>query len=253
MKDGFGSVQSVVLLGGTSEIGLAIACGLVGPRQATVALAGRQPDPLKAAADRLVRAGAGHVEVLDFDATNPSSHQRFVANLADTMGDIDVVIVAFGMLGDQTVDENGGDGAVAVATTNYVGAVSVCLPLARLLRCQGHGTLVILSSVAGERVRRANFIYGSSKAGLDGFAQGLGDALAGSGVTVLIVRPGFVHTKMTVHRPPAPFSCTPEDVALATKAALAAGKEIIYVPARLRLVMALVRHLPRRLFRRIDR
>ena len=95
-------------------------------------------------------------------------------------GDLDVVVLAFGLLGDQAADEAGGDGAVRLAQTNYVGAVSVGLAVARLLRAQGHGTLVVLSSVAGERVRRANFIYGSSKAGLDGFAQGLGDALAGT-------------------------------------------------------------------------
>ena len=135
--------------------------------------------------------------------------------------------------------------------TIYVGAVSAGLAVARALKAQGHGTLIVLSSVAGERVRRANFIYGSSKAALDGFAQGLGDALAGSGARVLIVRPGFVRTKMTEGLPSAPMSTTAEAVAAATVKALAAGREVIWVPAQLRLVFAVFRHLPRAVWRRL--
>ncbi len=253
MKDALGAVQTVAVVGGSSEIGVAIASRLVGARRASVALAGRHEDALAASAETIRRAGAGRVELIHFDASATAGHETFVEELAGTMGDLDVVIVTFGLLGDQAVDEQGGEGAVAVATTNYVGAVSVCLPLARLLRAQGHGTLVILSSVAGERVRRANFIYGSSKAGLDGFAQGLSDSMAGCGASVMIVRPGFVHTKMTAGSRPAPFSSTPQEVGGAVAAAIASGKDIVYVPGYLRLLMRLVRHLPRRLFRLIER
>jgi decaprenylphospho-beta-D-erythro-pentofuranosid-2-ulose 2-reductase len=251
LKDALGNVQSVAVIGGASDLGVAIAARLAGPRAATVALAGRHPDALAAAAATLRDAGAGRVEVVAFDAQDTSSHEDFVASLSRLIGDIDVAILAFGLIGDQSRDEEGGDGAARLATTNYVGAVSVGLPLARLLRLQGHGTLVVLSSVAGERVRRTNFIYGSSKAGLDGFAQGLGDWLAGSGAGVLIVRPGFVHTKMTEGMPAPPSSTTAEAVAEATASALATGKEIIWVPGRLRPVMAVARHLPRALFRKL--
>ena len=251
MKDALGAVQSVLVLGGSSDIGVAIAAELARPRRASVILAGRHPDALAAAADRVRAAGAGEVTTLPFDATDTASHERFVARVAETVDDLDVAVVAFGLLGDQGRDEAGGDGAVRVAATNYVGAVSVCLPLARLLRHQGHGTLVVLSSVAGERVRKANFIYGSSKAGLDGFAQGLGDSLAGSGAGVLLVRPGFVRSKMTAGMDPAPLSTTPEAVASATAAALAAGKETVWVPTPLRALMVVTRHLPRPLFRRL--
>lgn len=251
MKDALGDVQTVVVLGGTSDIGVAIASRLAGPRQASVVLAGRDLESLAHAAGEVKKAGAGRVEVLEFDALEFGSHEKFVAELPDLVGDIDVAVVAFGVLGDQTADESGGSGAVAVAMTNYVGAVSVCLPLAALFRRQGHGTLVVLSSVAGERVRRANFIYGSSKAGLDGFAQGLGDALAGSGAEVLIVRPGFVHTKMTETMSAAPMSTTAEAVAAATAAAISSRKQVIWVPAQLRLVMAVLRFLPRAVFRRL--
>ncbi|HWG74424.1 MAG TPA: decaprenylphospho-beta-D-erythro-pentofuranosid-2-ulose 2-reductase [Acidimicrobiales bacterium] len=251
MKDALGAVQSVLVLGGSSDIGVAIAAELAAPRHAAVILAGRHPDHLTSAAERVRAAGAGQVTTVPFDADDTASHEAFVAGVAETVGDLDVAVVAFGLLGDQERDAGGGDGAVRVATTNYVGAVSVCLPLARLLRRQGHGTLVVLSSVAGERVRKANFIYGSSKAGVDGFAQGLGDSMAGSGAGVLIVRPGFVKSKMTAGMDPAPFSTTPEAVAKATAGALAAGKETVWVPAALRAVMVATRHLPRPLFRRL--
>ena len=251
MRDALGDVQSIVVLGGASEIGVAIASRLAAARRATVVLAGRHPEALEEAASQVRAAGAGRVEVLDFDATDFAAHQKFVASLSEVAGDIDVAVVAFGLLGDQAADEPGGEGAVRVAMTNYVGAVSVGLPLAEALKRQGHGALVFLSSVAGERVRRPNFIYGSSKAGLDGFAQGLSDAMVGSGVSVMIVRPGFVRTRMTAGMRPVPLSTTAEAVAAATVAALDSGRGIIWVPGPLRIVMAILRHLPRSVVRRL--
>jgi decaprenylphospho-beta-D-erythro-pentofuranosid-2-ulose 2-reductase len=244
-------VQSVLVLGGTSEIGLAIARRLAAPRGAAVALAGRHRDALEAVGDELTVGGAKRVVILDFDALNTAGHDRVVDEAADHLGDLDVIVLAFGVLGEQQADEAGGDGAVRLASINYVGAVSAALAAARRLRAQGHGTLVVLSSVAGERVRRANYIYGSSKAGLDGFAQGLGDALHGSGASVLIVRPGFVTTKMTAGMKPPPLSTTPEAVAAATESALRQGRELVWVPGSLRWVMMAVRHLPRPAFRKL--
>src|SRR5262249_55419270 len=119
------------------------------------------------------------------------------------------------------------------------------------MRAQGHGTIVLLSSVAGERVRKANFVYGSSKAGVDGFFQGLGDSLAGSGIHAGIVRPGFVRTKMTEGMPDGPMATTADVVACAVVEAVARDREIVWVPGPLRAVMAVVRHLPRVVFRRL--
>jgi decaprenylphospho-beta-D-erythro-pentofuranosid-2-ulose 2-reductase len=251
MKDALGAVNSVLVLGGYSEIGLAIATRLAGPRQATVVLAGRDQARLDEAAGQVRAAGARRVETLPFDATDTASHEKFVDTAHELVGDIDVVVIAFGLLGDQEADAAGGDGAVRLLEANYVGAVSVALPVARLLRRQGHGTLVVLSSVAGERVRKANFIYGSTKAALDGFAQGLGDAMAGSGANVLIVRPGFVIGRMTEGMDPAPLATTPDKVADATVAALAAGREVVYVPGPLRFLFMAFRHLPRPIWRRL--
>jgi decaprenylphospho-beta-D-erythro-pentofuranosid-2-ulose 2-reductase len=253
MRDGLGDVQSVLVLGGASEIGLAIARHLAAPRHASVALAGRHRAALEAAAASLAAGsgGAGRVVTLDFDALDTAAHDCVMQEAARLIGDLDVVVLAFGLLGDQAADAAGDDGAVRLASVNYVGAISAALAAARQLRAQGHGTLVVLSSVAGERVRKANYIYGSSKAGIDGFAQGLGDALQGSGVHVLIVRPGFVATKMTTGMTPPPLSTTPEMVAVATDAALRGSREIVWVPGSLRWVMMITRHLPRALFRRL--
>jgi decaprenylphospho-beta-D-erythro-pentofuranosid-2-ulose 2-reductase len=256
MRDGLGDIQTVLLLGGTSDIGLAIARKLAGPRQAAVALAGRDPAALEAAAAAL-RGGPpgsiGEVSTLAFDALDTAGHDGVINSAARLLGEIDVVILAFGVLGDQANDEaeGGAEAAVRLAQVNYVGAVSAGLAAARRLRIQGHGTLVVMSSVAGERVRRANFIYGSSKAGLDGFAQGLGDSLQGSGADVLIVRPGFVTTKMTTGLKPPPMSTTAEKVAEATDRALRQGRQVVWVPGPFRWVMMLIRHLPRPIFRRL--
>lgn len=250
MTDAFASPQSVLVLGGGSEIGLAVVRRLVARRARTVVLAGREPERLKPAADELLGLGATTVDVVAFDALEVAGHDRFIDEVFDRHGDLDLVLLAFGVLGDQEEAERDTGAALEVVSTNFLGAVSVALPVARRLRAQGHGTLVVLSSVAGERARRANFVYGSSKAGLDAFAQGLGDSLVGTGARVMVVRPGFVHTKMTAGRPPAPLSTTPDAVADVVVRGLETGAEVVWAPPVLRFVMSGMRHLPRSLFRR---
>lgn len=250
MRDAVGNVQSILVLGGASDIGVAIARRMAAPRSATVVLAGRSPESLSAAAETVRAAGAGVVETVPFDADDVDSHAELCAKLFNER-DFDVVVVAAGVLGDQQVAESDPSAAVAVLSTNFVGCASIALHVAAQLRRQGTGTLVVLSSVAGERVRRSNFVYGASKAGLDGLAQGLGDSLVGTGVKVLIVRPGFVVSKMTQGRDPAPLSTTPEAVAEAVDAGVRRGAEIIWVPGALRIVMAVLRHVPRVVFRRL--
>ncbi|GHH40967.1 decaprenylphospho-beta-D-erythro-pentofuranosid-2-ulose 2-reductase [Streptomyces candidus] len=249
MKDAFGTPQSLLVLGGTSEIGLATARRLVARRARTVWLAGRPSPALEAAAGQLRRLGAD-VHTVAFDALDSASHEEVLGKVF-AEGDIDMVLLAFGLLGDQANDEADPMAAVRVAQTNYTGAVSAGLVCANALQGQGHGSLVVLSSVAGERARRANFIYGSSKAGLDAFTQGLGDALVGTGVHVMIVRPGFVRTKMTEGLQEAPLATTPEAVATAIEAGLRRRAEVVWVPGTLRAVMSALRHVPRPLFRRL--
>ena len=252
MIDALGNPQSVLLLGGTSEIGLAIVDELAtSGRLQRVVLAGRDDDALEREAGRLRDAGVGTVEVEPFDAATVASHASVVDGVFDRSGDVDVVIVAWGVLGDQATFEADPDAAVAAVTVNYTSAVSVGLRVAERLKRQGHGRLVVLSSVAGERARRSNFVYGSTKAGLDAFATGLGDALVGSGASVLVVRPGFVRGRMTAGLKPAPLSTTPEAVGKVVAKAIATGKEEVWAPPALRWVMSTLRHVPRPVFRKL--
>lgn len=251
MQDSLGSVQSVLVLGGGSDIALATLRELVQRRARTIVLGARNVDALTGVADELRAAGAETVETIAFDAHDTAAHEAFVDDVFERFGDIDLALLAFGVLGDQETAEHDGAAAVDIAEVNYVGAVSVTVPIAQRMRTQGHGTIVALSSVAGERARRSNFVYGSSKAGMDAFFQGLGDSLVGTGVKVMIVRPGFVHTKMTEGMDAAPLSTTPEAVATAIVHGLARGRETVWVPSPLRYVMTVLRHVPRPIFRKL--
>ncbi|MFD5860760.1 decaprenylphospho-beta-D-erythro-pentofuranosid-2-ulose 2-reductase [Streptomyces chartreusis] len=249
MKDAFGIPQSLLVLGGTSEIALATARRLIARSTRTVWLAGRPSPSLEQSAADLRALGA-EVRTVSFDALDPESHEAVLGKVF-AEGDVDMVLLAFGILGDQARDEREPLNAVRVAQTNFTGAVSAALVSAGALQSQGHGSLVVLSSVAGERARRANFIYGSSKAGLDTFTQGLGDALHGTGVHVMVVRPGFVRSKMTASLEESPFATTPEAVATAIELGLRRRSETVWVPGTLRVVMSALRHAPRGLFRRL--
>lgn len=249
MKDAFGCPQSLLVLGGSSEIGLAVARRLVRRRTTSVHLAGRPSPALDAAARELRDLGAT-VRTVPFDALDTAAHEEVLGKVF-AEEDIDMVLIAFGLLGDQSHDERDPLSAVRVVQVTYTGAVCSGLVCAEALRRQGHGSLVVLSSVAAERPRRANFVYGSAKAGLDAFGHGLGEALRGTGAQVMVVRPGFVRTRMTEGRRPAPFATTAEAVAEAVERGLARGAATVWVPGVLRPVMACLRHLPRPVFRRL--
>jgi decaprenylphospho-beta-D-erythro-pentofuranosid-2-ulose 2-reductase len=249
MLNALGEPQSLLLLGGTSDIALAVAEKYAAGGGLRVVLAAR-PGPRRSEAAARLTALGHTVEEVDFEATDTESHPAVIERAAHG-GDLDVTVVAFGVLGDEEQAWRDHDAAVRLAQVNYVGAVSVGTALAAQVKRQGHGVIVFLSSVAGERVRRSNFAYGASKAGADGFYLGLGEALREHGGHVLVVRPGFVHTKMTEGREPAPLSVGPDEVADAIVAGVADRKELVWVPARMRFVMSGLRHVPRPLFRRL--
>lgn len=251
MRDATGTVQSVLVLGGTSEIGVATAKRLARERTRRVVLAARDPRRCEATVTELRALGA-EAEAVAFDALDFDSHEEFVTGVFDRFGDIDLVLVAWGVLGDQERLARDHDAAVETVQVNYTGVVSVSVPLVERMRRQGHGTIVYLSSVAGERARASNFVYGSTKAGMDAFAQGLGDSLGDSGVRVMVVRPGFVKTKMTEGLDPAPLSTDPDAVAESIAAGLRTGAHTVWSPAPLRFVMSALRHVPRPIFRRLD-
>lgn len=241
----------VVIFGGRSEIGGELACRLA--PGATVVLAARSADRLDAEAAAVRGAGAIAVHTVEFDADDLASHGPLVARLIAEHGPIGTAVVAFGVLGDQARAEADAAHAVAIVHTDYVAQVSLLTHLATAMRAAGRGRMVVFSSVAGVRVRRANYVYGSAKAGLDGFAGGLADALHGSGVGLLIVRPGFVIGRMTDGMKPAPLASTPAQVAAATARALARGRRTVAVPRRLRMMFVAMRLVPQPLWRRMPR
>jgi short-subunit dehydrogenase len=249
MKDT--SAGLVVIFGGRSEIGIELATRLA--PGATVLLAARRPDALNEQVAALQAAGAAAVHVREFDADDLDSHVPLVDSIVAEHGPIGTAVLAFGILGDQARAEKDAAHAAAIVHTDFVAQVSLLTVLANTMRSAGSGSIVVFSSVAGVRVRRANYVYGSAKAGLDGFCSGLADALLGSGVRLLVVRPGFVIGRMTEGMTPAPFSSTPAQVASATARALAKGRRTVWVPPILRPLFFGMKLLPLAIWRRMPR
>jgi decaprenylphospho-beta-D-erythro-pentofuranosid-2-ulose 2-reductase len=253
--DAVGNPQTILLLGGTSEIGLAICERYLQNAHARILLAAMPDDPGRdAAVAQMKNAGAKSVELIDFEATNTDSHPAVIdAAFSDGGGsrDVDVAIVAFGLLGDAEELWQNQRKAVQIAEINYTAAVSVGVLLGEKMRAQGFGQIIAMSTVAGERVRRSNFVYGSTKAGLDGFYLGLGEALKPSGVRVLVIRPGQVRTRMSAHVKEAPLTVDKEYVANLAVTASAKGKELVWAPGAFRYVMIVLRHIPRPIFRKL--
>jgi decaprenylphospho-beta-D-erythro-pentofuranosid-2-ulose 2-reductase len=247
--DALGSPGTLLLVGGTSDIAVATARRYLAERPLRVVVAARDTPRRSAVADELRTAGAD-VEVVDFDAEDTESPARMVA-AASAHGDIDVAVIAFGQLGDQEQLATDAEAVAALARVNFVAPVVVGAVLAAQMRAQGHGVIVALSSVAGERPRASNFVYGSTKSGMDAFYSGLADSLIGTGVSVLVVRPGFVRSKMTEGLPDAPLATTPEAVAEAIVTGVRTGRHTVWVPGAMRWVMSGLRHVPRAAFRRL--
>ena len=241
----------VVIFGGRSEIGMELARRLA-PR-ATVVLAARRADQLTEQTAALREAGATRIDTTEFDADDLASHGPLVASIIAAHGPIGIAVLAFGILGDQARAEADAAHAVAIVHIDYVAQVSLLTHLAAQMRTAGRGSLVVFSSVAGIRVRRANYVYGSAKAGLDGFASGLADALHSTGVRLLIARPGFVIGRMTEGMTPAPLSSTPAQVAAATARALAKGRRSVWIPWEMRPMFFAMRLLPQFVWRRMPR
>jgi decaprenylphospho-beta-D-erythro-pentofuranosid-2-ulose 2-reductase len=248
MINAVGAPQSLLLLGGTSDIALAIAHRYARPGLRIV-LAARPSERRTDATAELKSLGCEVTEV-DLDARDHESHAATI-ELAFAAGDVDIAVIAFGLLGDPEQAWQDPDLALELAEVNYAAPVHLGVLLSQRMRAQSHGWIVALSSVAGERVRRSNFVYGSTKAGLDGFFLGLGEALRDYGVHVLVVRPGFVKSKMTSALDEVPLAVTPDQVAEAVAEGITAKRELVWVPGPLRVVMSGLRHVPRPLFRRL--
>jgi decaprenylphospho-beta-D-erythro-pentofuranosid-2-ulose 2-reductase len=251
MNDAFGHPQCVVVLGGTSDIARAVLGTLASDRCRSVVLAGRNGDSLEIAAHSARRAVA-HVETVRFDALTDHEPEKTVARCFEAASEpVDLVLLALGELGLQEQDEQDPARVARLMRVNLTWPAAALTSVAEKLRAQGHGRIVVLSSVAGYRIRRSNYIYGSTKAGLDAFALGLGEGLRDANVSVHVVRPGFVHSKMTAGRPAAPFAIRPERVAADIVRGLSRDQQIIWSPPALRWMFSGLRMLPQSLWRRL--
>ena len=249
MKDTSGGL--VVIFGGRSEIGVELAIRLA--PGATVVLAARRADDLDEQVAAVQEAGATAVHVREFDADDVESHGPLVDAMVAEHGPIGTAVLAFGILGDQARAEKDPAHAAAILHTDFVAQAALLTVLAETMRAAGRGTIVTFSSIAGARVRRANYVYGSAKAGLDGFCSGLADALYGSGVRLLVMRPGFVIGRMTEGMAPAPFSRTAPQVADGTMRALRGRRRSVWIPWQLGALAVVMRLLPRPVWRRMPR
>lgn len=244
--------RRVLVLGGSSEIALAIVGELQSRTPRDVALVGRDVVALSGASEQLSAAGCPRVLTFELDALDLDDHQEVVDRAFRELGGADIVILAVGVLGERGGLPTDVAAAAAVLQVNLTGAGSLMMHAARHLRDDGGGTIVVLSSVAAERPRRANAVYGASKVGLDSLAQALADDLHEKGVRILVVRPGFVETKMTRGLQAAPLASTPQAVAAVTIDGLDRGAHTVWAPRTLRWLMLITKLLPRPLYRRIE-
>lgn len=253
MKNSVGEFQTILVLGGRSDIGSAIAGRVATSFTKKIVLAGRNMTDVDA--DRLREAMQNRgstipeISCAEFDARDFSKHAEFFTSFAKEP--LDLVIFAFGQLGEQNELFQHPVQAAELVSVNMTGVVSSALACATHLKQQGSGHMLFVSSVAGVRTRKSNFIYGASKSGMDAFAQGLGDELEDSGVRVTIVRPGFVHSSMTSDLDPAPFAASVESVAEAVAVGMRRGTRVIWVPNLLRYVFSILRVLPTPIWRRL--
>jgi decaprenylphospho-beta-D-erythro-pentofuranosid-2-ulose 2-reductase len=252
MNDAFNHPRSVVVLGGSSDIASALVDRLVAHRCRIVVLGGRDPDALARAAKRAKESGADTAKAVMFNALDIENVEAAVADCFEAVGDtVDLVLMTIGRLGNAAADVTEASRIAENITVNFTWPASALSSIAQRLRAQGCGRIVVFSSVAGVRIREANFVYGAAKSGLDGYALGLAETLSGSGVQLQVVRPGFVHTKMTRGLRSAPLAVDPEAVATAVMRGIESNQSVIWVPSTLRWVFLVLRHLPQQLWRRI--
>jgi decaprenylphospho-beta-D-erythro-pentofuranosid-2-ulose 2-reductase len=242
--------RRVMVIGASSEIAGAIVEELPPCPERELALLGRRGERLHQAAERLTATGA-LVHEIEVDARDVSTHRAAVDRAVGLLGGVDLVILAVGILGERGAAPEDIPAAAEVLAVNAAGAGSLLLESARVLRGQGHGSIVVLSSVAAERARASNAVYCASKAGLDSLAQGLSEDLEPAGVNVLVVRPGFVRTRMTAGLPVPAGATDAQTVARATVRGLARGASTVWAPTQLRWVMIVIRLLPRAIMRRL--
>jgi NAD(P)-dependent dehydrogenase (short-subunit alcohol dehydrogenase family) len=239
-------IRTALVLGGGSDIAAATLPRFAALGLERVVLAVRRPDAVAAEQATALEASPDlAVSVLPWDAGDVTAHDVLVRDAGAILGEIDLVLCAVGMLGHHAGLGMSATDVDEMIRVNFAGAAAALAAASTVLVEQGRGTIIVLSSVAGVRPRRSNYVYGSSKSGLDAFALGLGDAVRSAGVNVIVMRPGFVRSKMTTGLPPAPFATDPDTVAAAIVAAAGKGRHgVVWVPPVLGPLFGVLRIVP---------
>ncbi|MFL6305951.1 MAG: SDR family oxidoreductase [Candidatus Sulfotelmatobacter sp.] len=243
--------QRILVLGATSAIAMAIMRQLITP-SAHFFLVARSKEKLTAVAQDLLVRGALRVDMVVSDLDDIQDHPQMLSVATSQLGTIDLALLAHGVLGDQAAAEREYSAAEPILVTNFLSAISLLTWLANYCESQGKGTLAVISSVAGDRGRKSNYVYGASKAGLDAFLSGLRNRIDRSGVQVLTIKPGFVATPMTAHIPKNRLFATPEQVSIGILKAVRRRSDVVYVPWFWRPIMAIIKAVPERIFKGKD-
>ena len=241
----------VLILGAASGIAQATA-RLYASERAVIGLAGRNAGRLSEIANDLRARGAAKVETFDVDFSTAAVPPTLIA-MQERLGGLDHVILAYGLLGEQALAERDPAVAQAIIDVNFRSAAGWSLAVADLLERQGRGSLVVLGSVAGDRGRRSNYVYGAAKAGLATLVEGISHRFGGTGPRAVIVKPGPTDTAMTAGMTKGgPLWATPEAVAAIVRKAADSGGPVVYAPARWRLIMAIIRMIPAAVFNKMN-
>ncbi|MBT8422195.1 MAG: SDR family oxidoreductase [Gammaproteobacteria bacterium] len=245
-------MTNILILGAGSAIARATAQRYAA-QGARLFLVARDPQRLDTIAADLRVRGATQVDVLAADLTEHERHPAIVAAADDAMNGIDTVLIAHGVLPDQEACEADARAALAAIDINFVSVVSLCTELANLMAERQAGTIAVISSVAGDRGRQSNYIYGAAKGGLNTFLQGLRNRLQHAGVHVLTIKPGFVATPMTEHLPDrsGPLWAQPDDIAEGIVRAIEKGRDEVYLPWFWAVILMIIKLLPEALFKRL--
>lgn len=241
----------VVILGATSSIAIATMRRLAA-QNAHFMLVARNSDRLTAVAQDLHTRGAFAVDTWVMDLDDTAAHAEMLAAAAQRLGRIDLALISHGVLGDQHAAETDFQFAAAILHTNFISTVSLLTWLGNYFQAQRAGTLAVVSSVAGDRGRKSNYVYGASKGALNVFLDGLRNRIDRDGVQVLTIKPGFVATPMTAHVPHNALFASPDRVARGILKAIERGRDVAYVPGFWLFIMLLIRAIPGRVFKKMN-
>lgn len=243
--------KKILVLGATSGIAEA-TCRIWAAEGASLFLVARNAEKLAAVAQDLRTRGAGYVDTAVADLDDTDGHAALLAHAVNSLTGMDVAYLTYGILGDQALGEQDFNTAAQIIHTNFMAPVSLLTWLANFCVQRHTGTLAVISSVAGDRGRKSNYLYGSSKAGLSAFLAGLRNRSDREGVTVLTIKPGPTRTAMTARMAKSEKFADPDAVAKSIVAAIAAKKDVLYVPFIWEPIMFVIRHIPERIFKKLN-